>query len=85
MALYVYLLCAFTCLVCTTLLGRAWLKSKVRLLLWCSLCFLLLTVNNVFLFVDLVVIPTKDFTVWRSGSNLLGMSILVFGLIWDSN
>lgn len=85
MALYVYVLCALTSLVCTLLLGRAWLKSKVRLLLWCSLCFLLLTVNNAFLFIDLVVFPAHDFTFWRSSSNLLGMLILVFGLIWDSN
>ncbi len=85
MALYVYLLCGLTSLICTGLLGKAWFKSRVRLLLWCTLCFLLLTVNNVFLFIDLVVFPTVDFTAWRSGSNLLGMCILVFGLIWDSH
>ncbi len=85
MALYVYLLCGLTSLLCTLLLGRAWVKSQVRLLLWCSLCFLLLTANNAFLFIDLVVLPSVDFSPWRSGTNLLGMCILVFGLIWDSH
>jgi hypothetical protein len=77
-ALYVYTLCSLTSLFCTLVVGRAWYRTKVRLLLWCSLCFLLLTVNNVFLFVDLVVLPAADYTIWRSVSNLIG-------LIWDSN
>lgn len=85
MPIFVYILCGITSLVCTVLLGRAWVKSRVRLLLWCSLCFLMLTMNNAFLFIDLVIVPNDDFTLWRSVSNLVGMSILVFGLIWDSN
>jgi hypothetical protein len=85
MALVVYLLCGFTGLACTAMTGRAWLKSRVRLLLWCSLCFLFLAINNVFLFFDLVIFPQEDYTVFRSTSNFIGLFILVFGLIWDSN
>jgi hypothetical protein len=44
-----------------------------------------LAINNVFLFIDLVVLPGADFTIFRSTSNFVGLLILVIGLIWDSN
>jgi hypothetical protein len=57
MAEAVYLLSSLTSLTCTVLLLRGYLRSRVRLLLWSSLCFLGLTFSNVLLFIDLVVVP----------------------------
>ena len=57
MAETVYLLCALTSVVCATMLIRGFLKSRVRLLLWASICFIGLACNNVLLFADFVVFP----------------------------
>lgn len=57
MAEAVYLLCAVTSLVCAGLLVRSYRRSRMKLILWTSLCFMGLAVNNVLLFVDLAIIP----------------------------
>lgn len=84
MAEAVYALCALTSIVCAALLFRGYRASRTRLLFWSSLCFALLAVNNVLLFVDIVVVPNADLQMWRSTAALVGMSILIFGLIWES-
>ena len=84
MATIVFALCALTSLVCMALLIRGWLQSRARLLLWASLCFAGLALNNVLLFVDLRVVPTVDLSVWRSLPALVGLMVLVYGLVWDT-
>jgi hypothetical protein len=80
----VYVLCALTSLLCAVLLMRGYLRSRARLLFWSSVCFCGLTLNNVFLFLDKVAFPQTDLSLWRSGSALLGILALLYGLIWDS-
>jgi len=80
----VYLLCATTCLICAGMLFRGYVKSGVRLLLWSGLCFLGLMVENVVGFVDVVVVPDVSLQVWRKLPGLIAISVLLFGLIWDS-
>jgi hypothetical protein len=85
MAEAVYLLCAATSLVCALLLLRAYVEQRTRLLLWSTLCFAFLTLNNILLFVDLIVVPyTIDLSLWRSGTALIGVALLLFGLLWES-
>jgi hypothetical protein len=85
MAEAVYLLCAATSLACAVLLLRGYLRQRTRLLLWSSFCFVLLALNNALLFVDLIVVPVNlDLSVWRSATALVGVSVLLFGLIWES-
>lgn len=79
----VYLLCAATALACCALLLRGYRRSRVRLLLWCGLCFLALTLENVILFVDLVVVPGVDLTLFRRVVALAGVMLLLFGLVWE--
>ena len=57
MAETVYVLCALTSILCAALLFRAYRGNRSRLLLWSTLCFVGLALNNVFLFVDIVVVP----------------------------
>ena len=83
MAEAVYLLCGVTAVVCTVLLLRGYLESRTKLLFWSSLCFGGLALNNVFLFVDLVVVPTADLSVIRSILALAAMMTLLFGLVWE--
>jgi len=80
----VYLLCAITCLICAGMLFRGYAKSGVRLLLWSGLCFLGLMVENVVGFVDVVVVPDVSLHVWRKLPGLIAVSVLLFGLIWES-
>jgi hypothetical protein len=84
MAEAVYILCALTSLACAVLLLRGYGRSRTRLLLWSGLCFVGLAVSNVLLFLDLVIFPEGDLSVWRSASALLGIGTLLYGLIWDS-
>jgi hypothetical protein len=80
----VYILCALTSLMCAVLLLRGYGRSRMRLLLWSGLCFVALTVNNVVLFLDLVVFPGVDLSLWRSALALVGVATLLYGLIWDA-
>ena len=80
----VYVLCAFTSVACAALLVRGYVKSRVKLLLWSSLCFVGLALNNIMLFVDLVLVPGFDLRWVRSGSALTAMGLLTIGLVWES-
>jgi len=79
----IYLLCALTALLCAILLLRAYARSRYRLLLWSGLCFAGLTVNNIILVLDKVVLPEIDFSLARSMAALLAMAVLIYGLIFD--
>ncbi len=80
----VYLLCSATCLLCAVLLVRGYAQSKVPLLFWSGLCFLGLMLDNVMLYVDVVVVPNVDLEVWRKAPGLIATVLLVFGLVWES-
>ena len=84
MAEAVYMLCAVASIVCAVMLLRGWAASKARLLFWGSLCFIGLALNNVLLFVDLVMVPSLDLSLLRSGLALAAMMTLLYGLVWDS-
>lgn len=84
MSLAVYILCAATSIACAVMLLRSYLKTHTRLLLWSSLCFLGLTANNLLLFLDLVIVPDADLSLWRHLATLSGLALLLYGLIWDT-
>jgi hypothetical protein len=78
-------LAALTCLACTLLLYRGFLRTGTRLLFWSALCFVGLSLNNVLLFFDLVVYPTQlDLRPWRSAAALVGLLFLLYGFIWEA-
>lgn len=80
----VYILCAVTSLVCAVLLVRAYLRSRSPLLLWSSVCFVGLFVNNVILVVDVVLMTTEvDLLLARDLTNTVSILALVVGLIWS--
>lgn len=80
----VYVLCSLTSIACAALLWRGYRRSRARLLLWSSLCFVGLAVNNVLLIVDVRVVPTTDLSVWRLLPALIGVGALLYGLIWET-
>jgi hypothetical protein len=84
MAEAIYVTCALTSVACALMLWRGYRANRTPLLFWSSLCFAGLALNNVLLFVDKVVVPSVDLTLWRSGSALLALVLLLFGLVWES-
>jgi hypothetical protein len=85
LATAVYILCALTAGVCAWLLARAYRRSGARLLLWSSVCFAGLTLNNVMLFIDKVVVTNTDLSAWRQVPAALGLAFLLYGLIWETD
>ncbi|HUP98700.1 MAG TPA: DUF5985 family protein [Usitatibacter sp.] len=83
MAPVIYSLCALTALACAILLLRAYAQSRARVLLWSGLCFAGLTLNNVLLVVDRLVLPATDLFTLRLAVALLALLLLLYGLIWE--
>jgi hypothetical protein len=78
-------LAVLTCLVCTVLLYRGYLRTGARLLFWSALCFIGLSVSNVMLFFDVVLFPTEiDLRIYRLVTALIGLSFLIYGFISES-
>jgi hypothetical protein len=71
--------------LCALLLIRSYLRERTALLLWCSLCFVGLAINNVLLFTDLFVMTETSLELWRSLTALVSLSLMLFGLIWEES
>ncbi|MES2176874.1 MAG: DUF5985 family protein [Gemmatimonadota bacterium] len=85
MGLLVYALCALTSLGCAVMLLRGYRRSQLRLLLWSALCFACFALNNVLLIIDERVLPARDLSVVRSLPALVGIALLLYGLVWESD
>lgn len=79
----VYILCAATSTVCAVLLVRAYRANRSALLLWSSICFVGLAINNLLLVGD-VYLPDRDLLLARDLTNLGAVAALVVGLIWNA-
>jgi hypothetical protein len=84
MAEAVYILCGLTSLFCAVLMIRSFRHQRSRLLLWSSLCFAGLAVNNALLVVDLMVVPEVDLSAVRTTGAAAAFLLLLIGLIWES-
>lgn len=81
----VYLLCAVTSVLCTTLLSLKYRRTRVPLLFWSSVCFAGFAVGNVLLFVDLVLLPTStNLLIFRTVPTFFGLCCLIWGLVWEN-
>ena len=79
-----YIVTCLTMLLCAVLLLRAYFVVQRRLLLWCALCFFGLSLSNLLVALDLLVLRDVDLYTWRLGSSALSMMLLLYGLIWES-
>jgi hypothetical protein len=84
MSLFVYMLCALTSLACSVLLMRSYFRTRTRLLLWSALCFACMFINNAMVIVDYRIFPAHDLSIVRITPAIIGIALLLFGLIWDS-
>lgn len=79
----VYLLCLASSAVCAWLLARRYARTQTRLLLWASLCFALLAVNNLLVVLDLMVISSVDLSLVRLVASVAAVLVLLYGFIWE--
>jgi len=79
----VYLLCFISSALCAYLLVSGYLRSRDRLLLWSSICFCLLALNNLLVFVDLILLPNIDLGLPRAATALAAVGTLLYGFIWE--
>lgn len=78
-----YLTAALSSSACTILLFRGYRRRRIRLMMWSGICFAGLTINNVALFVDLVIVPDVNLRLVRLVAALAGLLVLLYGFIWD--
>ena len=85
MAEAVYILCGALSVACALMLLRGYLRNPSVLLLWSSICFVLLAMNNAILVTDLVIFPNIELNgmIWRNALGASAGSLLLFGLIWE--
>lgn len=81
----IYLLCGATSLVAAFLLMRQYRSSRTALLLWSTVGFAGLAVNNVLVYVDLVLVAGPgDLTTPRAAVGAGAMLALLYGLIQET-
>lgn len=83
-ATIVYILCFLASAGCGWLLVRSYMRTRTALLLWTAACFVLLSVNNFILVIDLVFLPDSvDLSFLRLIANGAALSTLLYGFIWE--
>jgi hypothetical protein len=85
MAALVYCLGTLVTLLCALLLLRSYARTRTRLLLWSGLCFSGLTLSNLLLTVDMLLLTELDLYLWRLATAALAMLVLLYGLVFASD
>jgi hypothetical protein len=84
MAAMVYLLSAATCFLCSVLLLRGYKRTSVRLLFWSGACFFGMFCEHITLYLDQIVFPDVPLLLVRRLFGLASLTILLYGLVWDT-
>jgi hypothetical protein len=84
-AALVYALCLLASCVCAGLLLRSWRHNRTRLLLWTALSFAFLALNNLGLFLDMVLFPAVNLSLLRIIPSLMAVAVLLYGFVWESD
>ncbi|HEY8592641.1 MAG TPA: DUF5985 family protein [Sphingomicrobium sp.] len=81
----VYVLCFITSAASCWLLGRSYMANRTRFLLWSSICFVFLSLNNLALVLDKVVWPTPevDLSLPRVLLSMAAVVSLIWGFVWE--
>lgn len=80
----IYLLCFLASVLCAVLLLRGFQRSHARLLLWSGLCFGFLSLNNLAVLFDLLIVAELDLQIWRHLASFAAVFVLLVGLVWES-
>lgn len=80
----IYAIGFLTTASCAFLLLRGYFAGRKKLLLWSGCCFVGLAISNLLVFVDLVLVPDLDLYRYRLATAAIAMTLLLYGLIWES-
>ncbi|MFZ5661397.1 MAG: DUF5985 family protein [Pseudomonadota bacterium] len=83
MILVIYALCSLTALACAALLLLGARRSGSRMLFWSGLCFAALTVSNALVILDHYVFVDRSLQLWRLGTGVTAVALLLYGLIFE--
>lgn len=79
-------LAVLTSIACTLLLFRGYARTGARLLLWSAVCFVFLSLNNVLLYIDLIVFPTQvDLRIYRAAAAFAAIICLLYAFVWEAD
>jgi hypothetical protein len=81
----IYVLCMAASVVCAVLLARTYGRTRSRLLLWTSLSFTLMALNNLLLVLDMLVFRRVDLWPARAITFQAAMIVLLYGFIWEAD
>jgi hypothetical protein len=84
-AAVIYSLCALTAFSCAVLLARSFRRSRSPMLFWSAACFAGLTIANILLVLDRIVLPSVDLSYARLGVALVAVLLLLYGLIMEGD
>ncbi len=79
----IYLLCFLTSFAVMVLVYRSYRDTRSRLLLWSTLAFTALALNNLLLFLDVVILPDVSLMPYRQLSALTAVGLLLYGFVWE--
>jgi len=79
----VYVLCLVTSIICAWLLVRAYRRGQARLLLWSAVAFTFLALNNLFVVMDMILLPEIDLSVARQAMAFSAVAVLLYAFIWE--
>jgi hypothetical protein len=85
MAAAIYALCMLLSFGVAVLLWRHYVRTRSRLLFWSALCFAGLTVNNLLLVIDKMILAEADLSVVRQSVALVAIVLLVYGLTCEDD
>jgi len=79
----VYFLCFLTSFFAMVLLLRGHLSNGSKLLMWSALAFIALAINNLALFVDIVLLPQVSLLWVREIAEATAVCVLLYGFVWE--
>jgi hypothetical protein len=79
----VYFLCFLSSGLCAYLLVAAFRRRPDRLLLWSAICFCLLAIDNLLVFVDIILLPNISLIALRIATTFIAIIVLLYGFIWE--
>lgn len=81
----IYVSSTLVSVACAWLLARSYLRNRARILLWVAVSFGFLALNNVFVCVDLILLPEMELwgAVVRNCLLAVAGSVLAAGLAWE--
>jgi len=82
-ATIIYSLCALLSLGIAVLLWRHQARTRSRLLYWSALGFSGLTINNLLLVADKLLVPDMNLSLLRQATALLSLCVMLYGLTWE--